>query len=107
MIFGCVLARIKCCATLAKKISRGDLYWSKHLGFQDGTAKWSDRKKIGNGWQNLRQVFASGDGIIYAVKDDDTLLWQKHTGFATRTVLWENNGAAKTIGNGWEFNFVF
>lgn len=87
--------------------SQGDLYWSKHLGFQDGTAKWSEQKKVGSGWQNLRQVFSGGNGIINAVKNDGTLLWQKHNGFATGTVLWANNGAAKTIGSGWNFNFVF
>ena len=37
--------------------SRGDLYWTKHLGFQDGMVKWSEQKQVGNGWQNLRQVF--------------------------------------------------
>ena len=30
--------------------NRGDLYWNKHLGFRDGTARWSEQKKIGNGW---------------------------------------------------------
>lgn len=87
--------------------SRGDLYWSKHLGFQDGTARWSEQKKVGSGWQDLRQVISGGDGIIYAVKNDGTLIWQKHLGIATGTILWANNGTAKTIGNGWVFDFVF
>ena len=89
------------------KGNRGDLYWIKHLGFQDSAVKWSEQKKVGNGWQNLKQVISGGDGIIYALKNDGTLLWQRHTGFATGAVLWANNGVAKEIGSGWIFNIVF
>jgi len=87
--------------------SRGDLYWNKHLGFHDGTIKWSEQKKIGSGWQNLRQIFSIGDGIIYALQTDGILLWQKHEGFAIGAVSWANGGLAKTIGSGWNFDFVF
>ncbi len=85
----------------------GALYWQKHLGFQDGTPRWSAQKQIGNGWQNLRQVFSIGDGIIYALKNDGTLLWQKHEGFTSGDGLWAKGGAASTVGNGWNFTFVF
>lgn len=87
--------------------NNGNLYWNKHLGFADGTIRWSGQTKIGSGWQNLRQVISSGDGIIYAVTNDGTLLWQKHTGFSSGAATWANNGTAKKIGSGWNFNFVF
>jgi hypothetical protein len=85
----------------------GALYWQKHLGFQDGTPRWSEQKKIASGWQNLRQVFSIGDGIIYALKNDGTLLWQNHEGFQSGDVLWAKRGAASQVGNGWDFKFVF
>jgi hypothetical protein len=87
--------------------NRGDLYWSKHLGLQDGTDKWQERRKIGSGWLNLRQVFSGGGGIIYAVKDNGDLVWQKHEGFTNGVNLWAKSGKASEIGKGWNFDFVF
>jgi hypothetical protein len=87
--------------------ANGDLYWQKHLGFQDGTPRWSAQKKIGSGWRNLRQIFCVGEGIIYAVKSDGTFLWQRHEGFASGAAQWAKSGAASAVGNGWQFKFVF
>jgi hypothetical protein len=87
--------------------NRGDLYWSKHLGFQDGTNAWQERKKVGSGWQNFSQIFSGGDGIIYTLKTDGTFYWYKHTGLSNGAATWANNGSAKEIGKGWNFSFVF
>lgn len=86
--------------------NKGDLYWNKHLGYQEGTDRWDARKKIGSGWRNLQQVFSGGSGIIYAVNNDGKLLWFNHEGFSNGANAWFKTTASE-IGNGWVMDFVF
>ncbi len=85
----------------------GTLYWQKHLGYTDGTPRWSELKKIATGWNNLQHIFCAGDGIIYALNNDGVLLWQKHEGVASGAALWAKGGAASKVASGWHFKFVF
>jgi Tachylectin len=87
--------------------SAGNLFWNKHLGYQDGSPRWAGRKKVGTGWGALQHVFAGTNGIVYAVRDDGTMFWQKHLGVQTGSVAWANGGTAREIGTGWKFKFVF
>ena len=38
----------------------GDLMWYRHLGWEDGTFRWTSEsgKKVGVGWGGLKQVFS-------------------------------------------------
>jgi hypothetical protein len=69
--------------------NNGDLWWYKHLGWQDGSANWSyaQGQKVGNGW-NFRQVFASGPGVIYGVDSNGDLWWYKHLGWQDGSPIW-------------------
>lgn len=75
----------------------GDLFWYKHFGYADGAFSWEEGKKIGNGWNNSRQII-SGGGIIYALQKDGSLWWQKHEDYSGGQAVWANRGAAQKVG---------
>ena len=59
------------------------------------------------GWQNYKSVFASGDGIIYAITPEGNLNWYKHLGYLNGS---DGMQGAITISNSgkWKnFKFVF
>jgi hypothetical protein len=65
---------------------------------------------IGNGWQNFRHIFTSGD-IIFSVRKDGNLLWYSYHGNGesdrSGTLGWNDN-SGNQIGNGWQdFRAVF
>jgi N,N-dimethylformamidase beta subunit-like protein/tachylectin len=47
----------------------------------------------------LRMV-GGGDGIVYSVRTDGTLLWYRHLGWQTGEYVW-SPGSGRTIGSGW------
>jgi hypothetical protein len=62
----------------------GALLWYRHNGRLTGANQWSNAgtgRVVGSGWQNVRQAFSSGDGIIYAAKQDGSLWWYRHRGW--------------------------
>jgi hypothetical protein len=62
--------------------------------------------KVGNGWQSFAQILGGGNGVIYAIAPDGTLMWYRHAGFATGDArAW---AGPKKIGSGWNsFKHVF
>jgi len=48
---------------------------------------------------------SSLNGIIYAVADNNSLMWYHHTGRENGSFNWETDG--KTVGTGWNFKQVF
>lgn len=70
----------------------GKLRWYKHNGWMDGTASWADPGgglELGTaGWADFNSVFASRDGIIYAVQPDGSLFWYYHQGWNNGAVSW-------------------
>ena len=85
-----------------------DLLWYRHDGRNDGTFKSASNggSKVGNGW-NFKHVFSGGDGIIYAItQNDEHLLWYRHDGRNDGTFRWASNEGRK-VGNGWNFKHVF
>jgi hypothetical protein len=92
----------------------GNLLWYRHLGYADGTFRWQGPQKVGTGWNGLRDVFASGDGVIYAVENfadavvqavggtikphGGNLRWFRHLGAADGTPRWQG---PRTVGAGW------
>jgi hypothetical protein len=51
--------------------------------------------------QRFIQLVPGGNGIIYAIQADGTMLWYRHTGWQTGAATWANNGTGHTIGSGW------
>lgn len=90
----------------------GTLYWYNHLGHLDGLgldnpAAWAAPKPVGTGWASVKQVFAAGDGVIYAIQPDGTLRWFRHLAYQTGGGLndpgsWEGG---IDVGTGWQ-NFT-
>jgi hypothetical protein len=97
------------------------LLWYRHTGFADGRDAWAPHLpvpaghiagQIGEGW-NFKQVFSGGDGVIYAVTQDNRLLWYRHTGFADGRDAWASHLPVPAghldgqIGGGWDFKHVY
>lgn len=87
------------------------LLWYRHLGHTDGTDAWQTtpdpKGYIGEGW-DMKHVFCGDDGVIYAVNQQDQLLWYRHLGQQTGTDLWETTPEPKGyIGEGWGMKHVF
>lgn len=90
---------------------QNQLLWYRHLGFADGTDRWQttpDKKGyIGEGW-GMKHVFSGGNGVIYAVNNQNQLLWYRHLGFADGTDQWLTTPDPKGyIGEGWGMQHVF
>lgn len=51
--------------------------------------------------QQFIQLVPGGNGIIYAIQADGTLVWYRHTGWQTGAATWANNGSGRVIGSGW------
>jgi len=90
--------------------STGALKWYRHNGAQTGAGlntpgAWSGPTDVGSGWQNFKEVFSMGDGLIYAIAGDGKLKWYKHTGFRDGRMAW---AGPKDVGTGWQtFQQVF
>ena len=84
--------------------SDGLLKWHQHQGFRIGTGPendpqaWADTKTVGSGWGDFKDVFSSGQGQVYAVKPDGTLLLYQQIGWETGEPSWQ---AARQVGTGW------
>ncbi len=90
---------------------QNQLLWYRHLGFADGTDHWQTtpdpKGHIGVGW-DMKHVFSGGGGVIYAVSQNDQLLWYKHLGAADGTDRWLTTPDPKGyVGEGWGFSHVF
>jgi hypothetical protein len=79
---------------------KGDLFWYKHLGYQNGSSTWDPASgtKIGNGWNDFHAVFSGGNGVIYLLDKNYDLFWYKHAGFATGVNSWYG-GQSNKIAN--------
>jgi tachylectin len=56
-------------------------------------------------WQNFKDVFSAGEGVIYAVTDDGHLLWYKHDGYKDGSISWQGPVAIAADWN--DFLFIF
>ncbi len=72
------------------------LLWYRHTGAATGQSTWAPHLpvaagrldgQIGEGW-DFKHVFSGGNGVIYAVTNDNRLLWYRHTGFADGRDAW-------------------
>lgn len=94
----------------------GKLLWHKHNFYKygvgpegqgsGGLTAWEGPKEVGRGWQNFKHVFATSEGVIYAVTNEGKLLWYKHQGYLNGLPVWL--GPREVASGGWEnFEHVF
>jgi hypothetical protein len=87
--------------------SGGELKWYRHTGRFDGTYSWvvGSGSVVGTGWHTFKKVFSGGDGIIYAVDQNDRLRWYRHDGRGEGSFQWAP-GSGNVIGSGWTFKHL-
>jgi len=83
--------------------NNNDLMWYRHDGHADGSLRWTEPKKVGNGW-NFKQVFSGSRGVIYGITDSGDLMWYRHDGYGDGSYRWAE---PKMVGNGWVFKDIF
>lgn len=93
----------------------GSLVWYKHEGFADGSPDFANSGfevviSASSGWGDFKKVFHGGDGVLYGVKEDGSLVWYKHEGNADGSTAFANGGFEKVISasSGWgDFKRLF
>jgi hypothetical protein len=87
----------------------GHLLWYRHDGRGDGSFTWGpdSGNQVGSGWRGFKQVFAGGDGVIYAIQNNGDLLWYRHDGRGNGSNTWTEGSGKKVVGSGWNFLHVF
>lgn len=87
----------------------GHLLWYQHDGRGDGSFTWGpdSGNQVGSGWRGFKQVFAGGDGVIYAIQNNGDLLWYRHDGRGNGSNTWTEGSGKKVVGSGWNFLHVF
>jgi hypothetical protein len=81
------------------------LLWYKHLGWQGGTQAIQGPLQVGTGWANFKSVFATNNGVIYAIQPDGKLMWYRHPNYQDGTGGFTS---PVEVGTGWQhFKSVF
>lgn len=94
----------------------GTLVWYRNTGWERGQRNWANRggeivlatgTRPGDGWSQYKTVISGGDGVLYAIKQDGSLVWYRHTGWETGENRWANRGNERVLirgrgaGSGW------
>lgn len=61
----------------------GKLRWYHQDGVKNDPSDWQGPRVVDKHWDDFKQVFAGGDGIIYAITKKGSLMRYRHAGFAT------------------------
>lgn len=72
--------------TFYLELNDGDLYWYRHVGYQDGTDQWAtgNGAKVGTGWNTSTKVIAMGKGVLYSIiQTPGPLRWNRHENYLT------------------------
>jgi M6 family metalloprotease-like protein len=87
----------------------GSLAWYKHEGWREGTSSWANggTQRVlvtgsgpGSAWSAFKQVVSGGEGVLYAIKQDGSLVWYKHEGWRQGTNTWANGGTQRVLVTG-------
>ncbi|WP_193315476.1 tachylectin-related carbohydrate-binding protein [Nostocoides sp. F2B08] len=90
----------------------GELAWYRHDPAEP-SGFWNEGAEnvisTGFGWDDYKQVFPGGDGVIYAITKNGSLLWYRHTGSQTGRWSWNDTDASRiSTGRSWhKFWHVF
>ena len=80
----------------------GDLYWFQYLAGNGSGAEnaWADNglpQQVGSGWLPMKRAWAEDSGVVYATRQDNSLVWFRHLGGTS----WANGGTPVTVGQNW------
>ena len=87
----------------------GTLVWYRHLGQETGEPTFANdgRETVlahgrgpGTGWAGFDHVLSGGDGVLYAIKPDGTLVWYRHLGQETGEPTFANDGRETVLAHG-------
>ncbi|WES66018.1 tachylectin-related carbohydrate-binding protein [Microbacter sp. GSS18] len=87
----------------------GSLVWYRHEGWQTGDATFANggNERVlarghgpGSGWAALTHVISGGDGVLYGVKPDGSLVWYRHEGWQTGDATFANGGNERVLARG-------
>ena len=85
----------------------GELLRFDHWDTVEAAPRATAGQQIGEGWADFRDIFAGGNGVIYAITPDGRLLWYRYTLDPSGGVHWDEN-SSQQIGFGWHaFPWVF
>ncbi|MBL7490832.1 hypothetical protein I6A60_24600 [Frankia sp. AgB1.9] len=85
----------------------GDLYWYRNFSSSQpgGSTDWAGPTRVSDGWHRFTKAFCSGEGAVYGVQPDGTLLWYGHDGYRDGSPTWRG---PRTVGSGWNgFREIF
>ncbi|MCP4848736.1 MAG: hypothetical protein GY899_12400, partial [Verrucomicrobiaceae bacterium] len=74
--------------------SGGALRWYRHSDWQRGGSAqedWTENSPAlltTGGWNQFKQVIPGGEGVLYGIKPNGSLVWYKHEGWLTGTPNW-------------------
>jgi Tachylectin/Trypsin len=95
----------------------GMLRWHRHDNYRNGEGLydgWASAMNVGWGWNSFKMVFSGGQGILYVVANDGSLLWYRHNAYLNpipiqpdgatnaQKLAWERSWEGpKEVGTGW------
>lgn len=80
----------------------GNLRWYRHADPASGSAIWTVANfgaVVATGWTGVRTIVGMGAGVLYVVRDDGTVAWYRHRGFADGAATW---AGPFEVGNGFD-----
>lgn len=79
----------------------GSLHWYRNdrASQPGGSYIWDGPKTLNDGWGQFVKVFSGGGPIIYALRQDGILMWQRHNGYENGDNQWE---PPKEVASGWQ-----
>ncbi|WP_033287808.1 N,N-dimethylformamidase beta subunit family domain-containing protein [Amycolatopsis jejuensis] len=87
--------------------SDGLLYWYRHRGWPTAAFDWANSGTglaIGSGWQDFVTVLGDGNGVLYGVRGDGTVLYYQRivSNMDTGAGTWANNATGVVVGTGFD-----
>jgi hypothetical protein len=105
-------------------LNDGTLRWQQHHDYQNGKISgaqaWMASRMVGWGWDNFKNIFSGGNGVLYVVNQQNQLMWYKLKSYLkppsvppsdashARQLEWERSWEGpKKVGDGWDFVQLF
>lgn len=60
--------------------------------------QWEGPKRVGNGWQNFKEIIPGGLSSLYGLTPEGVLKWYRHDGFLDGSFNWKG---PLDVGSGW------
>jgi Tachylectin len=80
----------------------GALVWYRHTGWHNGDPTWADNTErevgLGRGWNSYVHLLPAGNGVIYAIDNNGSLAWYRHTDWSNGNPTWADPAARFPFG---------